>query len=252
MRLRRRSAEREDELSDATERFRDVDTRYKSLAQVVPVASYVRPVDGEGAPSFLGPQIDRLAGYAANAFHRDPELFFRLVHAEDRERVRSEIARAVEQREPLRTEYRLLARDGRVVWVQDEAVTVLDAEGEPLCVQGYLLDVSERKTADDDRKQLRAASPLRTQPRSSASRPPTSSARRRRCSRRRSTTGRRSARSQALAVRRLADWCVVDRLGEDATLTRIAAERAEAAHPAATADRLRSTCWRSFSGGVQS
>jgi PAS domain S-box-containing protein len=231
MRLRRRSAEREDELADVNERYRDADTRYRSLAQVVPVAAYVRPVEADGSPSFLGPQIDQLAGYAANAFRRDPELFLRLVHADDRERVRSEVARAVEQREPLRTEYRMLARDGRVVWVQDEAVTVLDAQGEPLCVQGYLLDISERKTADDDRKQLRTAESAANA--TALERQQTADFIGKAAALLASSLDYRATIREvaALAVRRLADWCVVDRLGEDATLTRIAAERAEAAHP---------------------
>jgi PAS domain S-box-containing protein len=231
MRLRRRSAEREDELADVNERYRDADTRYRSLAQVVPVAAYVRPVEADGSPSFLGPQIDQLAGYAANAFRRDPELFLRLVHADDRERVRSEVARAVEQREPLRTEYRMLARDGRVVWVQDEAVTVLDAQGEPLCVQGYLLDISERKTADDDRKQLRTAESAANA--TALERQQTADFIGKAAALLASSLDYRATIREvaALAVRRLADWCVVDRLGEDATLMRIAAERAEAAHP---------------------
>jgi PAS domain S-box-containing protein len=230
-RLRRRSAEREDELAGANERFREADTKYRALTQRLPVASYVRPVEAGSAPSFLGPQIDRLAGYGANAFRRDPELFVRLVHPEDRDRVRDELARAVEEREPLSTEYRLLARDGRVVWVQDEAVTVLDEQGRPLCIQGYLLDVSERKAADDDRKQLRTAESAANA--TALERQQTADFIGKAAALLASSLDYRATIREvgALAVRRLADWCVVDRLGEDGTLTRIAAERAEAAHP---------------------
>ena len=46
----------------------------------------------------------------------------------------------------------MLARDGRVVWVREEAVAVLDESGRPLCIQGYLLDVSERKAAKTRRR----------------------------------------------------------------------------------------------------
>ena len=46
---------------------------------------------------------------------------------------------------PVRLSYRMLARDGRVVWVREEAVAVLDESGRPLSIQGYLLDVGERR-----------------------------------------------------------------------------------------------------------
>ena len=47
--------------------------------------------------------------------------------------------------EPLRSEYRLLRRDGSVAWVRDEGVLVRNEAGEPLCMQGYILDITERK-----------------------------------------------------------------------------------------------------------
>jgi PAS domain S-box-containing protein len=229
-RLRRRSAEREEELASTNDRFRETDTRFRALTQQLPVATYVRPAEVDGGPTFLGPQVDRLSGYGPDEWRRDPELFFRLVHPDDRERVRGEIARAVEEREPLDTEYRLLARDGRVVWVQDEAVTVLDPHGQPLCVQGYLMDVTERKTADDDRKELRAAEAVANA--TALERQQTADFIAKAAALLSSSLEYRATIREvaALAVRRLADWCVVDRLSEDGTLLRIAAERAEEAH----------------------
>jgi diguanylate cyclase (GGDEF)-like protein len=46
-------------------------------------------------------------------------------------------------------EYRLIARDGRVVWVHDEARTTLGPLGAPLALQGYLLDVTARREAEE-------------------------------------------------------------------------------------------------------
>jgi PAS domain S-box-containing protein len=227
-RVRRKAAQREDELVDATERFRETDTKYRSLTQNLPVVTYVRPLEPEGAPSFVSAQIDGLSGYTAAEWLRDPELFYRLVHPEDRDRVRGELSRVAEQREPLRSEYRLLARDGRVVWVRDEAVTVLDAGGRALCIQGYLLDVSERKTADEDRKQLRTAEAVANAEALERQRKADFIAKA--AALLASSLDYRATIREvaALSVRELADWCIVDRLGEDGTLTRIATERAEA------------------------
>ncbi len=46
-------------------------------------------------------------------------------------------------------EYRLIAKDGRVVWVRDEAAPMLDEEGRPERWRGVLLDITERKEAEE-------------------------------------------------------------------------------------------------------
>jgi PAS domain S-box-containing protein len=226
-RLRGMSLEREVELQAAAERAGETDAKYRSLMEHLPAVGYVRSARRDAAPIFISSQIDRLLGYSADQCLLEPDLLSRLVHPEDRERVSAEFARAAEQGEPLRAEYRLLARDGRVVWVRDEAVTVRNARGEPLCVQGFLLDLTERKTADEDRTQLRTAA---------------TAANAEALDRRRkvdflaragallvssldyrATTGELAA----LAVSELADWCVIDHVEEDGTLTRLTAAPAE-------------------------
>jgi PAS domain S-box-containing protein len=226
-RARRASLEREDELRTTGERLREADAKYRSLVQILPAVTYVRTVGDDGAPLLVSPQIDRLVGYTADEWLRDPELFLRLVHPDDRDRVEAELTRAADRGEALRSDYRLRARDGRVVWVRDEAVTVLDAHGRPLCIQGYLLDVSERRTGEEQRKQLRTAE-------AAANADATDRQRRtdflaKAAALLSSSVDYSATISEVarLAVRELADWCVVDRLEEDGTLTRVAAERAE-------------------------
>ena len=59
---------------------------------------------------------------------------------------------------PVRSlEYRLLARDGRAVWVREDSATVRDSKGEPLYVQTFLRDVGELKRGEDRRELLQAA-----------------------------------------------------------------------------------------------
>ena len=58
--------------------------------------------------------------------------------------------------ERLESEYRLLRRDGSVAWVRDEGVLVRDEAGEPLCMQGYILDITERKEREAALRQSEA------------------------------------------------------------------------------------------------
>ena len=132
----------------------------------------------------------------------------------------------------VRAEYRMLARDGRVVWVRDEAAIVRDGSGEPLYVQGYLLDVSERRRSEGQKEQLRAAeraalAESRTKQRKLdflaqacsviASSPDYD------------VTLRRVAE---LAVQDLADWCFVDVVDDDGNATRPGRRARRAGQPA--------------------
>src|SRR5262249_58164539 len=58
---------------------------------------------------------------------------------------------------PLRDEYRVHTRDGRLLWLRDESVTVRDGSGRPLYVQGYLRDITEQRAFDTEREAVRSA-----------------------------------------------------------------------------------------------
>ena len=66
-------------------------------------------------------------------------LWTERLHAEDRERILEADDRFEAGGELFSEEYRLLARDGSVVWVREDAVLVRDEKGEPLYFQGVIL-----------------------------------------------------------------------------------------------------------------
>jgi PAS domain S-box-containing protein len=217
------------ELEAATERSREAESMYRSLTEHLPLVTYVRPIDSDAPPIFVSAQLDRLVGYTPDEWVRDQKLFGRILHPDDRHRVATELAKPPDPRRSHQIEYRLLARDGRVVWVRDEATTVLDGAGEPLCIQGYLQDVSERKLADEDRKQLRAAEATATA--GVIDRQRTVDFLARAAAVLGSSLDYRATINEvvSMAARELADWCIVDRLEEDGNVTRLAVARADPA-----------------------
>ncbi|HEX7526524.1 MAG TPA: PAS domain-containing sensor histidine kinase, partial [Gaiellaceae bacterium] len=84
----------------------------------------------------------------------EPTFFIDHLHPDDRERVRTLQAAARETGEPLDIEYRLLAKDGRYVWLWDSYTVVRDATGSPWYSQGFALDITARKQAEEDREAL--------------------------------------------------------------------------------------------------
>ena len=80
---------------------------------------------------------------------KDPDLRFRMVHPDDRERMRSEDERTFEPGQVVATEYRVLHRDGRTVWVRNEAVMLEDETSGSRYWQGFMLDITGRKQAQE-------------------------------------------------------------------------------------------------------
>jgi two-component system cell cycle sensor histidine kinase/response regulator CckA len=89
-----------------------------------------------------------MLGYSPDEWSDDPDLYSTIVHPDDRDRVRAEVHRARALGDRFRSEYRMLAKDGRVVWVHDESVYLRDEVGRLIRVEGFLLDVSERKALE--------------------------------------------------------------------------------------------------------
>ena len=136
------------ERQQAIASLRDAETRYRALVEQLPLVTYVSAIDKPGFSSYVSPQIEQLLGYTPDEWLATPNLFWRVVHEDDAERVRVEHRRGYAEGRPFSTQYRLVRRDGRVVWVEDQVIVVTDEEGTPVQAQGFLLDVTHRKAAE--------------------------------------------------------------------------------------------------------
>ena len=133
----------------AEEAVRRAELRYRTLVEQLPLTVYVDRVDERSSNIYSSPQVEPLLGYTPEEWTTNPSLFEDVLHPSDRERVLAAHARTHATGEPLNVEYRLVARDGRVVWVQDEGRLIADPDGGTSVLQGYLLDVTDRKDAED-------------------------------------------------------------------------------------------------------
>jgi diguanylate cyclase (GGDEF)-like protein/PAS domain S-box-containing protein len=138
----------------------DVARRYRTLIEQLPLVVYVDALDAISSNIYTSRQIEPLLGYSVEEWEAEADLFARLLHPEDRERVLAAHTHTQETHEPLSLEYRLIARDGRVVWLRDEGVVVLDEQGKPLHLQGYLLDITREREAEQQLRQLALYDPL--------------------------------------------------------------------------------------------
>ena len=137
-------------------RLLDQTRRFQTLVERLPLITYTDALDAHNTSIYVSPQVEATLGYTPDEWVAEATRFERLVHPEDRERVMSGIARFRETGEPFRSEYRLRARNGEYVWVYDETVKVMDRSRGTLYAQGYMLDITARKAAEEESRLLEA------------------------------------------------------------------------------------------------
>jgi PAS domain S-box-containing protein len=121
----------------------------RSLIEQVPVTVYIDRLDDISSNVFMSPPLEALLGYSAEEWASDPELFVKVVHPDDRDRVLAEHRRTAQTGDMFSMEYRMVARDGRVHWFLDEARVVRDENGQPMFHHGFLLDITARKELEE-------------------------------------------------------------------------------------------------------
>ncbi len=127
----------------------EAQAKYGALVEQIPAIVYVDVADEQMTTSYVSPQIEALLGYTPQEYVEDPGLWAAMLHPDDREETVQSYTWGRDSGLPFDLEYRLVARDGRVVWFHDSAVVLRDEAGRPQFVQGVMLDITERKAAEE-------------------------------------------------------------------------------------------------------
>ncbi len=148
--LKREIAERK----RAEEALLQSEIKYRTLVEHIPAITYIAALDESSTTLYVSPQIETILGISPADYKADPDFWVKHLHPDDRERVMDEIRRCHESDQPFILEYRMVSKDGRFVWLSDDAVIVKDDKGKPLHLHGVMYDITERKRAEEERKQL--------------------------------------------------------------------------------------------------
>ncbi|HEY7735505.1 MAG TPA: EAL domain-containing protein [Candidatus Limnocylindrales bacterium] len=137
--------------------------RHRTLVEQLPGVVYVAEHGSGGAWHYVSPQIERILGFPAGDWLADRHLWARQVHEADRERIVADEDAGTSAPDGVGTayEYRMLARDGREVWIRDEEVVISrHPDGRPHLVQGVLLDITDRRRLEEELAHRAAHDPL--------------------------------------------------------------------------------------------
>ncbi len=141
-------------LHDITQRkrseaeLREAENRYRTLVEKIPAITYVTSLKEPGRMLYVSPQVSDY-GFTPGELTKHPERWYSRIHPGDRELVTSELMRSRANNEPYSLEYKLVTDNGQVAWMRDEAIPLCDEQGKPRIMQGIIVDITERKTAEE-------------------------------------------------------------------------------------------------------
>lgn len=119
--------------------LRETEARHQSLVEQLPGIVYIDEIGAIGR--YVSPQVETILGYTPEQWLADHDLWRRALHPEDRERALGELAAGEKSGASFTLIYRLVARDGRTVWIRDQA-SVRQAETGERTVHGVMFDIS--------------------------------------------------------------------------------------------------------------
>src|SRR3989441_308116 len=125
------------------------EARYRALVEGIPAVVYQMGLDDQRRTLYASPHIEALFGYTREEWLDQQDIWTELLHPDDREIELAAPDLHSATGDPWSREYRVIAADGRVGWVRDQAVLLRDQDGRPLNWQGVMVGITAQKEAEE-------------------------------------------------------------------------------------------------------
>jgi PAS domain S-box-containing protein len=130
---------------DAAAHESSLEAKYRALLEQIPAVVFMAYVDRGVSEAYVSPEIEAALGYSREEWLEDPVRWYERIHPDDKQRWSLEAAGMFLSGQPLRSSYRVIARDGRVVWFHCDARMVRRPDGQPWFIHGVAFDISDLK-----------------------------------------------------------------------------------------------------------
>ncbi len=125
------------------------EAKYRALVEQIPAVVFMAYLDKGIGEAYVSPQIEAALGFSQSEWLEDPVRWYQRIHPDDKMRWSVEAAEMFISGKPLRSAYRVIARDGRVLWFQCEAKMIRREDGRPWFIHGVGFDITERKRLEE-------------------------------------------------------------------------------------------------------
>ena len=127
----------------------NMEAKYRALVEQIPAVVFMAYLDQGIGEAYVSPQIEAALGFSQSEWLEDPVRWYQQIHPDDKMRWSMEAAEMFLTGKPLRSSYRVMARDGRVLWFQCEAKMIRREDGRPWFIHGVGFDITERKGLEE-------------------------------------------------------------------------------------------------------
>ncbi len=140
------SVQAKQELHD--ENAPNLEAKYRALLEQIPAVVFMAYLDRGISEAYVSPEIEAALGYSREEWLEDPVRWYQHIHPEDKQRWSLEAAEMFLSGKPLRSAYRVIARDGRTIWFHCDAKMMRHANGQPWFIHGVAFDISDLKRSE--------------------------------------------------------------------------------------------------------
>jgi len=109
----------------------NLEAKYRALLEQIPAVVFMAYLDRGISEAYVSPQIEEALGYSREEWLEDPVRWYQHIHPDDKQRWSVEAAEMFLSGKPLRSAYRVIARDGRVIWFHCDARMMRREDGRP-------------------------------------------------------------------------------------------------------------------------
>jgi PAS domain S-box-containing protein len=125
------------------------DEIYRALVEQIPAVIFMAHLDRGIGEAYVSPQIEASLGFSQEEWLEDPIRWYQQIHPDDKQRWSVEAAQMLLSGTALRSAYRVIARDGRIVWFHCEAKMIRRKNGRPWFIHGIAFDITELKRTEE-------------------------------------------------------------------------------------------------------
>jgi PAS domain S-box-containing protein len=126
----------------------NLEAKYRALLEQIPAVVFMAYLDRGISEAYVSPQIEAALGYSREEWLEDPVRWYQHIHPEDKQRWSLEAAEMFLSGKPLRSAYRVIARDGRTIWFHCDAKMMRHANGQPWFIHGVAFDITDLKRSE--------------------------------------------------------------------------------------------------------
>ncbi len=141
------------ERKHAEQKLKESEERFKFLVSSNPAIIYTSKVVGDYGATFISDNVLKKWGYSSEDFMNNSEFWLNKIHPDDKEHVLTELSDLIEKEFVAIYDYRFKLKNGTYHWMRDEVELLKDNEGNPIEAIGSVIDITERKIAEQKLKE---------------------------------------------------------------------------------------------------